>query len=209
MATKTECSEYFCGHDAVCIVTPDGPTCKCPPGLLGNPFPGGDCVTDQCSPTRPCADAQVCIGGRCKHQCENVVCGVGATCNPSNGRCVCEPNFVGNPDLLCMPRKLNFSFIAFCDNSCLFQTQLSHLHCVNHLAVKMLIVVTAHFPINVHVIRELLVILTNLVDLKGKPHVVKRHAELVLSVVKMAQLLIVFAHLAMLVCDVYKIFSDL
>lgn len=104
--TNTECSDYLCGHDAVCIVTPDGPTCKCPSGLLGNPFPGGSCVTDQCSATRPCSDAQVCIGGRCKHRCENIVCGVGATCNPLSGRCVCEPNFVGNPDLLCMPRKL-------------------------------------------------------------------------------------------------------
>lgn len=88
----------------MCIVTRDGPTCKCPPGLLGNPFPGGTCVTDQCSANHPCADNQVCIGGRCKHRCENVVCGVGATCEQSTGKCICELYFVGNPDYLCMPR---------------------------------------------------------------------------------------------------------
>lgn len=103
----TECNDYFCGQGAVCIVTRDGPTCKCPPGLLGNPFPGGVCVTDQCTASHPCADSQVCIGGRCKHRCENVVCGVGATCEQSTGKCICEPNFVGNPDFLCMPRTYN------------------------------------------------------------------------------------------------------
>lgn len=100
------CTDYYCGQGAVCIVSRDGPTCKCPPGLLGNPFPGGNCATDQCSAAIPCSDGQVCIGGRCKHRCENVVCGVGATCEPHSGKCVCEPNFIGNPELLCMPREL-------------------------------------------------------------------------------------------------------
>lgn len=106
----SECSHYQCNTDAICIVTRDGPTCKCPPGLLGNPFPGGSCTTDQCSISRPCSDSQVCIGGRCKYRCDNVVCGIGATCDATNGKCVCEPNFVGNPDLLCMPRKLKLIF---------------------------------------------------------------------------------------------------
>lgn len=110
-STITECNDYFCGQGAVCIVTREGPTCKCPPGLLGNPFPGGVCVTDQCSSSSPCADSQRCIGGRCKHRCENVVCGVGATCEQSSGRCVCEPNFVGNPDFLCMPRTLHIRYV--------------------------------------------------------------------------------------------------
>lgn len=101
----SQCKDYYCGQGALCIVTRDGPTCKCPPGLLGNPFPGGACVTDQCSATRPCSDNQVCIGGRCKHRCEDIVCGIGATCEPSTGKCVCEPYFIGNADLLCMPRK--------------------------------------------------------------------------------------------------------
>lgn len=96
----------MCGHGAMCIVTNSGPTCKCPPGEVGNPFPGGSCSTDQCSSNRPCAEPQVCINGRCKQKCDGVVCGVGATCDSASGKCVCEPFFVGNPEMLCMPRKL-------------------------------------------------------------------------------------------------------
>uniref|UniRef100_A0A2M4DS15 Putative nidogen n=1 Tax=Anopheles darlingi TaxID=43151 RepID=A0A2M4DS15_ANODA len=99
----SQCDGYMCGQGAVCIVTSTGPTCKCPPGEMGNPFPGGACTTDQCSASRPCADPQVCINGRCKHKCDGMVCGVGATCDGASGKCVCEPYFVGNPELLCMP----------------------------------------------------------------------------------------------------------
>jgi hypothetical protein len=87
----------------MCIVTTDGPTCKCPTGQLGNPFAGGSCTIDQCSAQRPCQSPQICINGRCKHKCDGVVCGVGAQCDGNTGRCVCEPFFVGNPDYICMP----------------------------------------------------------------------------------------------------------
>lgn len=87
----------------MCILTSTGPTCKCPSGQNGNPFPGGQCSIDQCSNQRPCEQPQICIQGRCKQKCEGVVCGVGATCDSNTGRCVCEPNFVGNPDSICMP----------------------------------------------------------------------------------------------------------
>lgn len=117
------CTDYYCGQGAVCIVSRDGPTCKCPPGLLGNPFPGGNCATDQCTAGISCSDGQVCIGGRCKHRCENVVCGVGATCEPHSGKCVCEPNFIGNPELLCMPRKFLIARSLFNNNKILFSPQ--------------------------------------------------------------------------------------
>uniref|UniRef100_A0A182M1U8 EGF-like domain-containing protein n=1 Tax=Anopheles culicifacies TaxID=139723 RepID=A0A182M1U8_9DIPT len=99
----SQCEGYMCGQGAMCIVSNTGPTCKCPPGEMGNPFPGGSCTTDQCSTSRPCADPQVCINGRCKHKCDGVVCGVGATCDVASGKCICEPYFVGNPELICMP----------------------------------------------------------------------------------------------------------
>lgn len=82
-----------------------GPTCKCVEGFMGNPFPGGQCQPDICSPEVPCAEPSVCISGRCKRRCEGVVCGVGASCDPATNKCVCNPYFIGNPDLLCMPRK--------------------------------------------------------------------------------------------------------
>jgi hypothetical protein len=72
---------------------------------MGNPFPGGQCVPDVCSPEIPCAEPSVCISGRCKRRCEGVVCGIGAMCDPLTNKCVCNPYFVGNPDLLCMPRE--------------------------------------------------------------------------------------------------------
>ncbi|SPP80067.1 blast:Fibrillin-1, partial [Drosophila guanche] len=99
----SQCQDVICGEGALCIPTSDGPTCKCPQGQLGNPFPGGSCSTDQCTASRPCDERQICINGRCKERCDGVVCGIGATCDKNNGKCVCEPNFVGNPDLLCMP----------------------------------------------------------------------------------------------------------
>lgn len=99
------CDDFKCGSGAMCIVSNNGPTCKCPPGENGNPFPGGNCVTDMCSATKPCSGSQVCINGRCKHRCDDVVCGVGAMCDGTTGKCACEPNFIGNPDYICMPRK--------------------------------------------------------------------------------------------------------
>lgn len=99
----SQCKDIICGEGALCIPTAEGPTCKCPQGSFGNPFPGGSCSTDQCSASRPCAERQVCINGRCKERCDGVVCGIGATCDRNSGKCVCEPNFFGNPDLVCVP----------------------------------------------------------------------------------------------------------
>lgn len=101
----SECDGFVCGTGAQCIVSYDGPTCKCIEGFMGNPFPGGQCVPDVCSPEIPCAEPSVCISGRCKRRCEGVICGIGAMCDPLTNKCVCNPYFVGNPDLLCMPRK--------------------------------------------------------------------------------------------------------
>uniref|UniRef100_A0A1A9ZCQ3 EGF-like domain-containing protein n=1 Tax=Glossina pallidipes TaxID=7398 RepID=A0A1A9ZCQ3_GLOPL len=99
----SQCKNIICGEGALCIPTSEGPTCKCPQGYIGNPFPGGSCSTDQCSASRPCSQKQICINGRCKERCDGVVCGIGATCDKNTGKCICEPNFVGNPDLICMP----------------------------------------------------------------------------------------------------------
>lgn len=105
------CDDYLCGAGAQCIVTSSGPTCKCPEGFNGNPFPGGECATDICSPANPCAHPSICIGGRCKERCEGVVCGVGAHCDKNTNKCICDPFFLGNPDLICVPRKYFFKLI--------------------------------------------------------------------------------------------------
>lgn len=100
------CSDYLCGEGAQCIATSNGPSCKCLEGFVGNPFPGSACIRDLCSPSEPCSEPYVCISGRCKQRCDGVVCGLGAHCNPNTNKCACDSFFVGNPDLICMPRKL-------------------------------------------------------------------------------------------------------
>lgn len=97
------CDRFSCGQGATCIATITGPTCKCLDGYIGNPFPGGKCAPDVCSALNPCVEPSVCINGRCKERCEGIICGVGATCDKSTNKCVCDSFFVGNPDLLCMP----------------------------------------------------------------------------------------------------------
>lgn len=99
----SQCNGFVCGTAAQCIVSYDGPTCKCIEGFMGNPFPGGQCVPDVCSQKIPCVEPSVCISGRCRRRCEGVICGIGAFCDPQSNKCVCNPYFIGNPDLLCMP----------------------------------------------------------------------------------------------------------
>lgn len=101
----TACDGYICGHDAQCIVTSQGPTCKCPEGSIGNPFAGGSCKPDACSSTSPCTTPSICIAGRCKEKCQDHFCGIGASCNHETNECVCNPLFIGDPNYLCMPRK--------------------------------------------------------------------------------------------------------
>lgn len=38
-------------------------------------------------------------------RCQNVECGVGSRCDENTGNCVCLPYFIGNPAMLCVPRK--------------------------------------------------------------------------------------------------------
>lgn len=99
------CDSYSCASGAQCIISKTGPTCVCPEGMVGNPFPGGACRRDTCGPGVPCEEPLMCVAGRCRQRCDGVVCGVGASCDLTSGRCVCDAFFIGNPDLLCMPRK--------------------------------------------------------------------------------------------------------
>lgn len=99
------CDDYSCATGAQCIISKTGPTCVCPEGMVGNPFPGGACRRDVCGSGVPCEEPLTCVAGRCRQRCEGIVCGVGASCDQNTGKCVCNAFFVGNPDLLCMPRE--------------------------------------------------------------------------------------------------------
>lgn len=102
------CDGFLCGDNAKCIVADNGPTCRCEENYIGNPFPGGSCRPDICSASNPCKEPQTCVNGRCKSRCEGVVCGVGAECDSSTNQCKCLPYFLGDPNLLCVPRKSHF-----------------------------------------------------------------------------------------------------
>lgn len=100
------CKGVLCGSNAQCIATVEGPSCACSEGFTGNAFPGGQCVPEVCSSSNPCEEPQICVGGKCKERCEDVICGVGATCDKNTNQCVCMPFYIGNPNLKCVPRKL-------------------------------------------------------------------------------------------------------
>ena len=97
---------------------------------MGNPFPGGQCAPDVCSPDVPCAEPSVCISGRCKRRCEGIVCGIGASCDPQSNKCVCNPYFIGNPDLLCMPPIQPPHCEPTCGENAHCEYNLSDLKCV-------------------------------------------------------------------------------
>lgn len=102
------CDNFSCATGAQCIISRNGPTCVCLEGMAGNPFPGGQCTRDVCGAGLPCAEPLTCVAGRCRQRCDSVVCGVGASCDKNTGKCLCNAFFVGNPELLCMPRTYFF-----------------------------------------------------------------------------------------------------
>ena len=100
----SECQNMICGDNAQCIVSPEGPTCVCLEGMVGNPFPGGNCNSGLCSARNPCPSrSQTCENGRCVDTCDNKICGLNARCDPDSRECICAEGFVGDAGLVCMP----------------------------------------------------------------------------------------------------------
>lgn len=80
--------------------------CQCNDGFIGNAWSGGLCSPKyECSLTRPCSLGQECFEGNCIDRCNSSNCGVGAKCDATSNHCVCQPFYVGDPDVLCVPRK--------------------------------------------------------------------------------------------------------
>lgn len=109
------CDGITCGHNAQCIVSFSGPTCQCLKGMTGNAFPGGECSPTDCSSSVTCMEPdQTCHAGKCRTQCGNRLCGMGAICDLSRRTCTCKSGFVGDPNLVCVPP----SQPAVCSPSC-------------------------------------------------------------------------------------------
>lgn len=100
-----ECSRNACGAGAVCINAPGRYDCRCKEGYAGNPFvvcseiEKGTCTNPascRCGSKLQCPAGFKCERGRCRDQCDGVKCGPRAGC--SNGKCLCPPGAVGNPN---------------------------------------------------------------------------------------------------------------
>lgn len=76
-----------CGHMAECTVINHSPTCKCPIGMVGNPF-------EFCKiPIEP------------EVKCNTVTCGANTECKMQNGAlgCICKKGYYGDPLIGCRP----------------------------------------------------------------------------------------------------------
>lgn len=99
------CNNMFCGVNAKCIVNSENiAVCHCVNGFSGNPWAGGECRPQyECSNKISCHGSQVCLNGTCVDNCQGKECGLDAKCDLSTSQCKCLPNYVGNPDVLCVP----------------------------------------------------------------------------------------------------------
>ena len=97
------CDGVICGLNAQCIIADSGPTCACSQGTFGNPFPGGSCLPETCSPAVPCPEPLSCVSGKCRERCDSFSCGLNAACDSKTSKCFCREGFVGDGNFLCMP----------------------------------------------------------------------------------------------------------
>lgn len=95
------CQEDSCGENAECHPVNHGIECKCPVGLLGNPYV--ECVQLKgCRSDSECSSSEACINGDCGSPCQ---CGIYANCEVKNHKayCKCPVGYSGNPVEGCSP----------------------------------------------------------------------------------------------------------
>ena len=91
-----------CAVNAICEAQNHAARCRCPPGLIGDPY--RLCEKVECFVNRDCDSSMACIQNKCLDPCllDNV-CAPTAICKVINhdGSCFCPPGFVGDPFVLC------------------------------------------------------------------------------------------------------------
>lgn len=105
-----------CAITAQCEVTNHKALCRCPSGLLGDPFircyeiiPS----TPECKLDSDCSYDKACISQRCQDPCLIAnPCGTNAQCKTTQHRpiCLCPDGLGGNPQVLCYKRKYFLDF---------------------------------------------------------------------------------------------------
>lgn len=100
-----------CAPTAICTVQNKRATCKCPAGLIGDPF--SNCFKEtpalpECTSDSDCSSNAACIDQRCLNPCaERNPCALNAECRVSQHRplCYCPTGWGGDPQLECYKRK--------------------------------------------------------------------------------------------------------
>ena len=93
------CRPSPCGINAECRERNGAASCKCLPGLQGNPYI--ECKPE-CTINSECPDNRACIQNKCKDPCPGV-CGRNAFCSVQNHNpiCRCDPGYTGDPFRAC------------------------------------------------------------------------------------------------------------
>lgn len=95
------CRPNPCGSYVQCRELNGQALCSCSPGYLGSP---PNC-RPQCTMNSECASHLACINTRCEDPCRLDPCGENTECSTieNRPRCVCMPNYNGNPFDKCHP----------------------------------------------------------------------------------------------------------
>lgn len=111
---RNPCSEGNpCAQTAECSVQSERAVCKCPAGMIGDPF--RNCFKElntapECRSDSDCSSALACINEKCRDPCaERNPCAQNAECRVSQHRplCYCQQGWGGNPQTQCYKRKFS------------------------------------------------------------------------------------------------------
>ena len=95
-----------CATNAICKGQNHAASCRCPQGLVGDPYV--KCETVECNINEDCADNKACVQHHCVNPCHfDNLCAPTAICTAINhaASCHCPSGFVGDPLVLCSPKK--------------------------------------------------------------------------------------------------------
>ena len=94
-----------CAVNAICEPKNHRSTCRCPDGMLGDPFQ--HCERVECHINQDCSTDMACRSNRCINPClTDNPCAPTATCRTTqhNAACICPPGTLGDPLVACSPK---------------------------------------------------------------------------------------------------------
>ncbi|CAH2002982.1 unnamed protein product [Acanthoscelides obtectus] len=120
-----------CDTSALCTPQNHKAACRCPPGLVGDPFVR--CYEQpktkpECTSDSECSNDKSCINQRCQNPCAlSNPCGTNAECRTSFHRptCLCPSGWVGNPQVICYKPECKSDSDCPYDKSCINENCLN------------------------------------------------------------------------------------